>query len=168
MNVPGRVIRAVAVAIVACIAASAQAAAGPMKTVDTGLGFSVSVPDGWTKGQPYKNNKFVMGAGDEDFSLIVADFGPAQPDASQALAVYRESLAKNGLTLVTERAVEGRGAVSKEYVFALETPDGPGHAEGVLVQSADEVYLVLVVTPAAALDARRETISAILASVTVR
>jgi hypothetical protein len=168
MSVQGEVIRAVAVVLVACVAAVAQGAPGPMKTVDTGLGFSISVPEGWTKGQPFKNNKFVMGAGDEDFSVVVADFGPAQPDDSQALAVYRESFAKNGLTLVTERAVEGRGAVTKEYVFALETPDGPGHAEGVLVQAADEVYMVLVVTPAAALDARRATIAAILASVTVR
>jgi hypothetical protein len=167
MSAQGRVIRAVAVALLAAVAASAQAAAASMKTVDTGLGFSISVPEGWTKGQPVKNYKFVMGAGDEDFSVIVADFGPAQPDAAQALAVYRESFAKNGLTLVTERDVAGRPG-SKEYVFALETPDVPGHAEGVLVQDGDEVYMVLVVTPAAALDARRATIAAILGSVTPR
>jgi hypothetical protein len=168
MSAQGRVIRAVAVALLAAVAASAQAASVPMKTVDTGLGFSISVPEGWTKGQPVKNNKFVMGAGDEDFSVIVADFGPAQPDAAQAMAVYRESLAKNGLTLVTERDIAGRTGPAKEYVFALETPDGPGHAEGVLVHASDEVYLVLVVTPAAALDARRPTNAAILGSVTVR
>jgi hypothetical protein len=167
MSAHRRVIGVVAVALLAAVAASAQAAAASMKTVDTGLGFSISVPEGWTKGQPVKNNKFVMGAGDEDFSVIVADFGPAQPDAAQALAVYRESFAKNGLTLVTERDVAGRPG-SKEYVFALETPDGPGHAEGVLVHAGDEVYMVLVVTPAAALDARRGTIAAILGSVTPR
>jgi len=168
MSGQGRVIRAIAVALLACAAAHAQGVAGPMKAVDTGLGFSISVPDGWTKGQPYKNNKFVMGAGDDDFSVIVADFGPAQPDAAQALAVYRESFARNGLTLVTERTVEGRGAAATQYVFTLETPDGPGHAEGVLVQAADEVYMVLVVTPAAAFEPRRATIAKILESVTVR
>ena len=168
MNEHGRVIRAIALALVACVAARAQGAVGPMKPVDTGLGFSISVPDGWTKGQPFKNNKFVMGAGDQDFSVIVADFGPAQPDEAQALAVYRESFAKTGLKLVTERAVDGRGGVAKQYVFTLETPDGPGHAEGVMVHVGDEVYMVLVVTPAAAFEARRATIAAILESVTVR
>ena len=62
-----------------------------MRTVDTGLGFSLSVPDAWTRGQPSRNDKFVIGAPSDDFSVIVADFGQVQADAVKAANVYRRA-----------------------------------------------------------------------------
>jgi hypothetical protein len=158
---------ALAVVIRTVVALLALQAAAPMKTIDTGLGFTISVPEAWQRGQPYKNNKFVMGGGDEDFAVVVSDFGPAQADPAGAHAVYRESFAKAGLTIVSERQAEGGKAV-KQYVLRLETPDGPGHAEAALVEAGGETYAVVVVTPEAAAAARRETIAKILDSITVR
>src|SRR5215203_155465 len=137
----------------------APQATGPMKTVDTGLGFTLSVPEPWAKGQPSRNNKFIMGSLEDDFAVVVADFGPAQPDAAAAATVYRESFVRHGLTPTTESEVVVAGKPAKRYVLRLETPDGDGHAEAVLVQIQDEVYAVMVVTPAKLVERRREVIA---------
>jgi predicted Zn-dependent protease len=150
------------------IAAGARAQTGggaATQTVDTKLGFSLLVPASWKRGNPVRNDRLVMGAGDEDFSLVVADFGAAQTDASTALAVYRESFLKSGLTPVTETDATIGGKPARRFVFTLDTPDGPGHAEAVLLRSGDEIFAVLVVTPAATADARKATIAAIFDSI---
>jgi len=138
-----------------------------MQTVRTGLGFSVSVPAAWTRGDPIRNDKLVIGARDDDFALVVADFGPAQADTAQALAVYRESFLKNGFTPVTETETTVAGRTFPRFVLRLDSPDGEGHAEAVLVRSGDEIYAVLVVTPAASLEDRRATIARIFESITL-
>lgn len=137
----------------------------PMKTVDTALGFTLSVPEAWAKGQPSRNNKFVMGSLDDDFAVVVADFGPAQPDPTAAATIYRESFLRHGLTPTTETEVVVAGTPTKRYVFRLETPDGEGHAEAVMIQVRDEVYAVMVVTPTTLVERRREVIAKILGSI---
>ena len=149
------------------VALAAPQTAPSMKTVDTGLGFTLSVPEAWAKGQPSRNNKFVMGSLDDDFAVVVADFGPAQPDQAAAATVYRDSFVRNGLTPTTETDAVVAGRPTKRYVFRLETPDGDGHAEAVMVQVRDEVYAVMVVTPATLLERRRDVIAKILGSIAI-
>lgn len=139
-----------------------------VKTLDTGLGFTISVPESWEKGPPDKNNKFVAGDREADFSVVVSDFGPAQSDTATADKIYRASFVKYGLDLKTEAEMTVSGRSVRRYVFAFETPDGPGHAEGVILTVGDEVYSVLVVTPAAAADARRDAIAKILTSIAIK
>jgi hypothetical protein len=146
-------------------ALAAPQAPVPMKVVDTGLGFKLSVPETWATGQPTRNNKFIMGSLEDDFAVVVADFGPAQTDAAAAAAIYRESFIRHGLTPTTESDVVVAGRTMKRYVFRLETPDGEGHAEAVLVQVRDEVYAVMVVTPASLAEQRRGVIAKILDSI---
>ncbi len=145
----------------------APQAPAPMKTVDTGLGFTLSVPEAWAKGQPSRNNKFIMGSLEDDFAVVVADFGPAQSDPTTAATIYRESFVRHGLTPTTESDAVVAGRPSKRYVFRLETPDGEGHAEAVMVQVQDEVYAVMVVTPQTLVERRREVIAKILASIAI-
>ena len=154
-----------AIVMMVVVALAAPQADVKMKTVDTGLGFSLAVPEAWAKGQPSRNNKFVMGSLEDDFAVVVADFGPAQSDAGAAAAIYRESFVRHGLTPTTESDVVIAGRTTKRYVFRLETPDGVGHAEAVLVTVRDEVYAVMVVTPAMLVDARRDVIARILDSI---
>jgi hypothetical protein len=137
----------------------------PMKPVDTGLGFTLSVPEAWAKGQPSRNNKFVMGSLEDDFAVVVADFGPAQPDPAAAATIYRESFVRHGLTPTTESEVVVAGKATTRYVLRLETTDGEGHAEAVLVQVRDEVYAVMVVTPTVLVEQRRAVIAKILDSI---
>jgi hypothetical protein len=154
-----------ALVIMIVVALAAPQTAPRMKTVDTGLGFSISVPESWAKGRPTRNNKFLIGSLEEDFSVVVADFGPAQSDAAMADAVYRESFARHGLVPTTETEVVVGGKPVKRYVLRLETPDGVGHAEAVMLRVQDEVYAVMVVTPASDVERRREVIAAILGSI---
>lgn len=146
-------------------AAARQGGAAATQTVETGLGFKLSVPASWKRGNPVRNDRVVMGSGDDDFSLVVADFGAAQTDETAALAVYRESFLKNGLTPVTESDAKVGGRPARRYVFKFDTPAGEGHAEAVLLRSGDEMFAVLVVTPSATADARRATIAAIFDSI---
>lgn len=158
-----------AIVLVACAFVWCSAADGePTQTVDTGLGFTMALPSTWTRGQPNRNDKFVMGAGEDEFSVIVADFGPAQTDQTQALDVYRESFLKNGLTPVTETDATVAGKQTKRFVFRLETPAGAGHAEAVLLRVGDEMFAVVVVTSAGQVEARRATIAKIFESIVVR
>ncbi len=162
------IVRAAAVVVAVVFAVASVAADVAMKTVDTGLGFSLSVPETWTKGQPSKNNKFVIGSSDEDFAVVVSDFGPAQTDTAQALAIYRESFSKSGLAPQTESEMTVGGKTVKRFVLRFESPDGPGHGEAVLVQVADEMYAVLVVTPVATAETRRTTIAKIFESIAIK
>jgi hypothetical protein len=154
-----------ALLMIVVVALVAPQTAVSMKTVDTGLGFTLSVPEAWAKGQPSRNNKFVMGSLDDDFAVVVADFGPVQPDPTAAASIYRESFLRHGLTPTTETEVVVAGKPTKRYVFRLETPDGEGHAEAVMIQVQDEVYAVMVVTPATLVERRREVIAKILGSI---
>jgi hypothetical protein len=149
-------------------AAPAQSGAAALKSVETGLGFSISVPETWAKGQPAGNNKFVMGSRDDDFAVIAADFGPVQTDAAAAARVYRDSFTTNGMTVETETEMALGGKTLKRFVLAIDTPAGPGHVDAVLLPVGDEVYAVMVVTPAASLDARRQVISQILESIALK
>lgn len=147
---------------------AATVAPSPVTTVDTGLGFTIAVPASWARGQPSGNNKFVIGNPDEDFAAVVADLGPAQADAAAAKAVYLESFARSGLALVSEADATVAGRPAKRLVFSFETPAGAGHAEAVIVTAGDESYAVLVITPAAALEARRPAIARILESIALK
>lgn len=138
------------------------------QTVDTGLGFTLSVPATWTRGVAVRNDKFVMGSVDEDFAVIVADFGTAQADQAQALAVYRESFLKSGFTPVTELDATVAGQTTKRIVFRLDTPDGPAHAEAIMLRVGDEMFAVLVVTTLAASDIRRPAIAKIFESIALK
>jgi predicted Zn-dependent protease len=171
----GTIVRTIAVIVAACAAwtacaagARAQGGTPPTKSVDTGLGITLSLPETWTRAQPYKNNKFVAGSADDDFSVLVADFGPAQTDAAEALTIYRESFLKNGLAPETETEMTIGGTTVRRYVLRLDTPAGPGHAEAAMVRVGDEMYAVVVVTPSSSLEARRATIAKILESIVVR
>lgn len=168
--------RARLVAAILVIASAAWAAAASPRddgadatqNVDTGLGFTLSVPATWTRGVAVRNDKFVMGSVDEDFAVIVADFGAAQTDQAQALAVYRESFLKNGFTPVTELEATIAGQTTKRIVFRLNTPDGPAHAEAVMLRVGDEMFAVLVVTTLAASDIRRPAIAKIFESIALK
>lgn len=140
----------------------------PVKTVDTGLGFTFSVPESWATGQPSGNNKFVIGSRDDDFAVIVTDFGPAQGDAGAAHAIYRESFAKSGFALQSEEDLTVAGKPAKRMVFTLETPNGQAHAEVVMLTVADEAYAVLVVTSVESLDERRPVIAKIFGSIALK
>jgi hypothetical protein len=148
--------------------APAQSGAPALESVETGLGFSISLPGTWAKGQPAGNNKFVMGSRDDDFAVIVADFGPVQADAAAAARVYRDSFTTNGMAVETETDMALGGKTLKRFVLAIDTPGGAGHVDAVLLPVGDEVYAVMVVTPTASLDARRQVISKILESISLK
>lgn len=135
------------------------------KSVDTGLGFSLSVPEHWAKGAPSGNNKLIVGSQEDDFAVIVADFGPAQQDRTAADAVYRDSFLRNGMTVTTETELEIGGKPYKRFILSIDTPSGPGHVEAVMVTVGDETFAVLAITPAAKLEARRAAIVKIFSSI---
>ena len=159
------VARAAVAALVLLILATATLADVATKTVDTGLGFTFVVPDTWIKGTPSGNNKFIIGSEEEDFAVIVTDFGPAQQDEGAALAIYRESFAKSGFTLQTETEATIAGKPSKRLIFLLETANGKAHAEVAMVNSDGETYAILVVTPVDEIEKRRATIAKIFDSI---
>jgi hypothetical protein len=136
-----------------------------MKTVDTGLGFALSVPEPWVVGRPSNNNKFLAGSSEDDFAVVVTDFGPVVSDASLSDANYRESFAANGLDLKATAEVTISGRAFRKYIFKLNTPAGEGHAEALMVPVGSEMYSVMVVTPAAALGQRRAVMARILESI---
>jgi hypothetical protein len=163
---PHSLVARVAAAALVLVALSAAALAdASTKTVDTGLGFTIAVPTSWIKGTPSGNNKFIIGSEQEDFALIVTDFGPAQADEGAALAIYRESFAKSGFALQTEADATIAGKPSKRLVFVLETANGKAHAEVAMVNADGETYAILVVTPLEQIEARRATIARIFDSV---
>jgi hypothetical protein len=155
--------------LAALLAAATPGYAGDdaVKAVDTGLGFTISVPASWAKGTPSGNNKFLIGNREEDFAVIVTDFGPAQSDRAAAWALYQSSFTGSGFTLQSEAEVTVGGQPSKRMVFRLETQSGLAHAEVVMLTVADEAYAILVVTPVASLEARRATIAAIIDSIKI-
>jgi len=169
-NVCLGVARAVVLALAAFAAAPAPAQGGApaLKSVETGLGFSMSVPETWAKGQPAGNNKFVMGSREDDFSVIVADFGPVQTDAAAAARVYRDSFTTNGMAVETETEMALGGKPFKRFVLTIDTPGGAAHVDAVMLPVGDEVYAVMVVTPASSLEARRAVITKILESIALK
>lgn len=138
-----------------------------MRTVDSGLGFTVSIPDPWVVGAPVGNNKFRAGSGQDDFALIVTDFGPVAKDASEGEAIYRESLERSGFVFKSSTDATVSGISVRRYVFAIASQASEGYLEMLMVPVGGEMYSVMVVTSAKDLAARRQTIDKILASVQI-
>jgi hypothetical protein len=138
-----------------------------LKSFDTGLGFSVGLPATWVVGRPSGNNKFVAGSKDEDFSIVVTDFGPVPADAAEAEKVYRSSFDRYGFSLVTTADAVVAGAKVKRYVFSMKADAAEGHVEVVMLTARQTTYGVMVVTPVATAEARRPLIGRIFESITV-
>jgi hypothetical protein len=158
----------VSIMVLLPIAGRADGPAVELRTHDTGLGFTVAVPASWTVGNPSGNNKFVAGNRDEDFSLVVSDFGPVPTDAVEAEKVYRASFGRFGLTLVTTSDVVIGGASVKRYVLSLKADATEGHAEVVMLAVGGTTYGVMVVTPSASAEARRALIGRVFESIVVK
>jgi hypothetical protein len=159
----------VLVLVLASLGASgrAEGPAPDLKSVDTGLGFSVGLPVTWVVGRPSGNNRFVAGNANEDFSVVVTDFGAATSDAVEADKVYRNSFDRYGFSLVTTADEVIAGATVKRYVFSLKTESSVGHVELVMVPAGGRTYAIMIATPAASADSRRALIGRIFASISV-
>jgi hypothetical protein len=154
-----------AVAVSAVVAAAQGGAPAKMKTVDTKLGFTVDVPETWTVGTPAENNKFEVGNSDEDFALVVTDFGPVPSDLAAADAIYKEGFASSGFTLKSASDATVAGTSVKRYVFSIAADSGEGHVEVVMLPVGGEMYSVLVATPAASLASRQAVIAKLFDSI---
>jgi hypothetical protein len=156
-------------ATLACLMAAARAdgQTAEMRSVDTGLGFTVSVPATWIVGKPSGRNRFVVGSADEDFTLVVTDFGPVPSDAAEAEKVYWSGFEAFGLTLVTTADAVVAGLPAKRYVFTMKADAGNGHVEVVMLPVQGTAYGLMIATPAASADARRAVIAKMFESVSV-
>ena len=150
------------------IAAQRDYANVKMKPVDTKLGFTISIPEVWAIDQPSDNNKFQAGSADDDFAVIITDFGPVPTDMAAGDANYRESFASTGFKLKSATEATVSGKTVKKYAFSLDTDTGEGYAEVVMLPIGEEMYSVLVATPAASLDKRQAIIEKILGSIAVK
>ncbi len=144
-----------------------QEAAPGMKRLDTGYGFSIEVPVGLERGPQAGNARLVLANAPDDFTVVVANFGPVQQDTVTAARVYRESFAKSGMEITTEEDVVVSSAPARRFVMKFSSPAGPGHAEAVLFPVGDEVFGVVTVCPAAAIDARRPVVRRVLDSIRI-
>lgn len=169
-------VRAALVAIVVVAAGLLPAAArasthnfatAAFKTVDSKLGFTFDVPDFLQTGATSGSNRVVLGSPDDDFAVVVSDFGADQTDVAARDAVYRAALLRAGLEVTTETDVTAAGRTLKRYVCKVDTSAGPGHAEAVLVSVSGRVYLLMVVTPATTVDARKAAITRIFESIRI-
>jgi hypothetical protein len=160
----------VALTLVAVVAVAARvvAQAPEMRKLDTGLGFSVSVPASWTVGSPSGKNRFVAGNRDEDFSLVVTDFGPVPADAAEAEKVYQASFGRYGLALEATADIAVGGANVRRYVFSMKADGADAHAEVVMLPVGGTTYAVMVVTPKVSADARRAVIGKVFESIVVK
>lgn len=159
------------VVLAMCLAVAASThdfSTAAVKPVDTRLGFTFEVPDFLQQGIASGNNRLVLGSVDDDFAVIVADFGPDQTDVAARDAVYRSALSRAGLTVATETDVTAAGRTFKRFVCTVETPAGVGHAEAVLVPVAGQVYALTVITPAATFDSRQPAIKRLFESIRIK
>lgn len=136
-----------------------------MKRIDTGYGFTVDVPDGLERGTQAGNARLVFSGPAEDFTVVVANFGSKQADATAAARVYRESFTKAGMTVETESDVVVSSMPARRYVMAFESPAGAGRCEAVLFAVGDEVFGVLAVVPSTAVESRRALVGRVLDSI---
>ena len=139
-----------------------------MKTVDSGLGFTLAVPEPWVVGAATGNNKFQAGSGEDDFAVIVTDFGPVAQDAAAANAVYRDSYERSGFVLKSSSEATVAGVAVTRYVFAIDAEAGEGHLEIVMLPVGGEMYSVMVATPAKEIASRRDAIEKIFASLAMK
>jgi hypothetical protein len=146
----------------------ADGPATELKPVDTGLGFSIGVPQTWVVGTPAGQSKFVAGSKAEDFSVVVTDFGPVPSDLVEAEKAYRSSFDRYGFTMVTTADEVVAGTSVKRYVFSMKADASAGHVEVVMLPVAGNMYAVMLVTPAASAEARRLLIANIFKSIVVK
>jgi len=166
LRISARFLSCVSIAVVSCAAASAvQEPAAGLKRVDTGYGFSIDLPAGLERGPQAGNARLVFSNLADDFTVVVANFGATQKDTAAASSVYRESFAKAGMSIETETDVVVSSVAARRYVMTFDSPSGPGRAEAVLFPSGDEVFGVVIVVPAATVDARRPMIGRVLDSI---
>jgi len=165
-------IRVICVICVICGLASASPprdyATLTMRTVDTKLGFDIDVPDFLTKGATSGNTKLLYASTEDDFAVIVADFGPEQTDVAGRDAIYRSSFQRNGIEIQTESTVTANGRSYVRFICAVPTPAGAGYAEAVIIPVGGEIYVAMVVTPAATVEKRRTAIDRVLQSIKMR
>ena len=136
-----------------------------MKRVETGYGFSLEIPAALERGPQAGNARLVFASVSDDFTVVVANFGPKQDDATAASRVYRESFDKSGMTIETESDVIVSSIPGRRFVMKFDSPSGAGHAEAVLFPVGDEVFGVVAVVPAAGLESRRPVLRRILESI---
>lgn len=144
---------------------AAQGPAPGTKRFDTGYGFSIDLPAGLERGPQAGNARLVFANATEDFTVVVANFGPKQDDAAAASRVYRESFNKSGMTIETESDVVVSSVPARRFVMKFDSPSGAGHAEAVLFPVGDEVFGVIAIVPTAGLEARRPILGRVLDSI---
>lgn len=144
---------------------AAQGPAPGTKRFDTGYGFSIDIPAGLERGPQTGNARLVFASATDDFTIVVANFGPRQEDAAAASRVYRESFSKSGMTIETESDVVVSSVPGRRFVMKFDSPSGAGHAEAVLFPVGDEVFAVIAVVPTAGLEARRPMLGRVLDSI---
>lgn len=144
---------------------AAQGPAPGTKRFDTGYGFSIDLPAGLERGPQAGNARLVFASSTEDFTVVVANFGPKQEDTAAAGRVYRESFNKSGMTIETESDVVVSAVPARRFVMKFDSPSGAGHAEAVLFPVGDEVFGVIAIVPIAGLEARRQMLGRVMDSI---
>lgn len=162
-----RAILPVVAVFLSAVVALAQGGPAPgMKRMDTGYGFSIDVPATVERGPQAGNARLVLGDAADDFTIVVANFGPKQDSLAAAGAVYRESFGKSGMRVDTESDVVVGSVPGRRFVMSFDATAGrKGHAEAVLFPVADEVFAVIVVVPESTIEARRALIGRVLDSI---